>query len=808
MQAFSMSDVAAGAMGPSSHAAGGVVSVQTDRVSDRDSSVPARGVSQHHGTRMMDSSVATEAEDSMVGITATSGSVPSGGSGGGGGRVHAGPMAVADLRQVGRLNNAASAGNLAGGDQQQRSSSQTSPSDRDSLTAATNSANNSLTTDHAHESVSLVIPAHSSSSDDRKVDAAPSSAAKPRGRAVFDHKLARTIPRFADMNAESIIVEFMLKRDRFVNVGLYYTDLSLGREFMRVFLGLTSLNTTVNPSQKTVTAVVNAVKTTERIRLIGPSRDEIRQLKEQLKELKNNPALASGPPVPIKMAWTFKSVEDAQAATAALGSHLNVAGDRCFAVSSGTAAVICGVVSGIPRTWSDDDIMGFMEHNLRGKPEAAVVDEMSFQRIVNGLAVVTGSCNFAMSPRALKVVQTMSTEQPYGGAPLRLVWQRKERDPLTLCSQCLGTDHTKRSCKAPLRCYVCGHSGHSRGQCNATAPLPCFICRTNPHLAPTGAKAEHLTYQCPHLRVNLVTVARSGGKPAQSRPPPSADREHYPSLPSVSRHRSDTMTASSYAARAAASVTQSAAIPPPAPAMPADIMNLLAAQIGELGRQLKEAVQSTIDSRLSVFESKLSARTAEMSARMAAHDSRISAIEGHITSAMSNIQELAVAAAESRIKTALDNFYSKLVAEGVIPQQQRPSGAAAAVAAPASASVMRPPAPKAKRQQKQQRQSLAITTTNAFAPLAAASPTRQSRRTPTPSERGSSPSTPSTGRPAVTNTAKRRIHEIDDDDDSNGDGDRDSDEEYQPSAGSATQSTPRARPPRKAAAVTPGNQNE
>jgi hypothetical protein len=236
------------------------------------------------------------------------------------------------------------------------------------------------------------------------------------------------------------------------------------------------------------------------------------------------------------------------------------------------------------------------------------------------------------------------------------------------------------------------------------------------------------------------------------------------------------------------------------------------ARLNDVGLQISERIESKMDKRFATLDNKVTAmaeRNERVITRLNTQDQRIHALEDQVTSAMAKIQQLATAAAESRVQTALDTFYAKLVADGaVIPpetqrqrQRQQQSAANSAkevvpttpVIVPNSGTITpvtsaspsaRASAQKKTVQSKPNKPAVpVITTSNSFEPLASSSttPLTSSSTTPLASSSNTRQRSPKSGgrrgrstsadrpvvassssTPSASNTAKRsRAHTLD-----------------------------------------------
>ena len=324
-----------------------MVSVQSDRVSDRSQLVSKNGVTQHLDTGTAAANVVRNAGPLVVDKPVHTGAAAVGLGNGSSGQ-HA-QMQVDVLEvEVDDVAMSAPAADSAGQKRAQSSSSQGSANSRprgpvtgddckDAPTVTESSLSSRPRSSSAHAVLpSLSPPPSSSDGDDRKTNTPPPAAAvnvnQPRGRKVFDYRLAQMIPRIADMNAQSINVEFSLHHVKLSSLHLYPRDDNLGRELIRVQLGLNNLVAKIPPNMPSTAAVVSAIKSAQHIRVFG--RQELITAKTQVK---NNVSMATAisRQLRIKMLWTFEDVEAAKTATAALSRHHDDNGDHVFTVTPG-----------------------------------------------------------------------------------------------------------------------------------------------------------------------------------------------------------------------------------------------------------------------------------------------------------------------------------------------------------------------------------------------------------------------------------------------------------------------------------------
>ena len=815
-----MLNTSAGTIGVTSSAIREQVSVHSDRVSDRDMGASTNGVSRHLGASPVNGlsvgNISAPMLDDNALPHAASARADSGGDG------HAAVMHVDDTH-----------------DDQHNDVMAMSPPDSiidiipgeahlgahpNAVSIVSTAAAQVAATRPRSISAEAVLPSVGDDETTNAMAQPPHAAIKsraPPGRKVYDWQLAAKIPRINGMNAESIIVEFSIPNGKLRTANIFGNDTLLGRELVRVRLGQTGFNVAINPLLTSLINVVNAIKSTTEIRLIGPIRKQLMDAVQMLKR-PGGAALAShNSSIRLKMSWTFADSEAAETATAALDGYCNSDGDTIFTTSPGTAVVTCGQVAGVPTAWRADDLLAFIKYNLRGVEAAEnITDEIAFERVVNRVALATHVCNFAMSPKALKMVTNMSTVDPRTGLDVKLEWALKERDRARICGNCLSTEHTSKDCQKPPRCYVCGGSGHGREHCSTQSAAPCYICRTHTGLLATHAAPEHTTSQCPHLKTSLIVIksARAGPQSSRQRPSSSSSSSSLAARtghPSVSgdgvRSNTTSSSSSSYASRVrvrdsdrardghdasgqlpANAASRSVPMQQQQQLCTDDYMNLMMAKLQEMLSPFATAARemSSANAKITALERRLAAQDQVI----AAQKLEITTMKADLAAAIGKMQTVTVAAVMSAMapqSEKLDSLLARFGVDGVVMadasprahQQQQPAQPVSmslhTLTSAASAASMPPPAVPARERTNSARRNApahpqpkppAIVTTNRYGALSSAAVTTSRARDVSPPTSARSTDTPA-------NTARRvsRLRVSSDDD--NGDNDDDSDDD-------------------------------
>jgi hypothetical protein len=558
-----------------------------------------------------------------------------------------------------------------------------------------NSAHAVLSSSSHNDDHATTVPSSSSSLQTVK------NTKPPRGRKVFDYRLAQKIPGLTDMNAQCINVEFSLHYTKVSLVSLYPQDENLGRELIRVRLGLSNLRTELDSKNQNMAAVVTSIKSTQSIRIFTR-----RELTETKGQIKNNDSMISNTDrqLQVKMSLTFQNTESANTAKDALSTYIHGIDGHIFSVKPGTVPIVCGTVTGVPRPWNNDDFRAFVEHNLRNNPNASIIGkEIVLQRKSNRVDTSTTTCDFAMSSRAFKTLTTMSTIEHRTNRPIKLQWATKYRGATIICTKCLDIGHTSRNCESLQRCHQCGDTTHTRKDCTAAKEIPCLICTTHTQLSAQTGSNGHTTDKCPHLRTKLVEHKTRNIRKLAAQTPPVVNDTNYPALPRHEGNRNGLHSTAPWAVIATNntnlsnntndnSVLQSVQAQISAQQ---DATNLVLGNLRMLTNQLQELTTAFTQT---LTETKSRQDTLEK--RLAAQDDKISDMTETILTISGQLQTFTTAA----MKAQMEQLYNRLTTNGVIvpandSSQQRMQQRQQNAGAPLESSAIPPHSTTAKQQQ-------------------------------------------------------------------------------------------------------------
>jgi len=326
-------------------------------------------------------------------------------------------------------------------------------------------------------------------------------------------QLIKAIPEYEKALAKQFTVKFRLDQTQVEQIQVLRAPLSYARELLRTFARITDLSKRLSDNHP-LQSLFDAIVTTQRARVVYPSPETMTAAKRNRQDAQ------------VCIAVQY---HNAQLATRARDIYRNAG----MSIGDSYPSAICGIVTGVPRSWTIDDFRDYIVNHTNGNQHAA--QSIAIRRIETRNAIPKLECEFAILTDSVDEIVSIPPSSHYGW-DINLSWDALYLPNVKLCVRCMSLDHARNQCDQLERCRRCGHYGHSAALCSAQGlPVDCVICSEHPNLNEQHPQERHATFECTHLRGyrRRKLVARARPQARVTAPIALDSVQEWPRLPAA-----------------------------------------------------------------------------------------------------------------------------------------------------------------------------------------------------------------------------------------------------------------------------------